>query len=86
MKRDEVKIKNELNALQNMANSIGIGAEVKEIFSNDQRKPSKYVLTLLGTIISPSLDYNTLNHFILGYANGFKYAAKQAKETAPHKR
>ena len=86
MKRDENKIKNEIQALQNAANCSVPCAEVKEVFNNDLRKPSKYVLSRLGTAISPPLDYLTLNAFILGYGRGFDYAEKQEKETAPHKR
>jgi hypothetical protein len=81
-----VKRNEEIKALQNAADCSVPFAEVKEILNNDQRKVSKYALVRLGTIISPPLDYLTLNAFILGYGRGYEYAEEQAKEVAPHQR
>lgn len=55
----------ELTALQNAADNIG--ATVHEKYQEDKRKTlKKYFLTTDGTSISPVLDYEQLNCFILG--------------------
>jgi len=51
-------------ALQNFADNFGL--EVNDYLSNDRRKKQKYFLTKNGTSISPKLDYNGINHFLLG--------------------
>lgn len=58
----------EIQALQNSADYLNIGAlKVIEWYSNDKRKTNKkYYLTLEGTTISPVLDYEQMNHFLLG--------------------
>lgn len=59
----------ELQALQNMVNSANVeGMRILEHYEQDKRKTGKkYYLTIKGTTASPTLDYNTMNHFILGY-------------------
>jgi hypothetical protein len=59
----------ELQALQNAANSVKLpGLGVKEKFTDDKRRTVRYFfLTLNGTSISPVLDYDNMNHFILGF-------------------
>jgi len=59
----------ELQALQNASNSVKLpGLEVKEKFTDDKRRTVRYFfLTLNGNSISPVLDYDNMNHFILGF-------------------
>jgi hypothetical protein len=57
---------NELEALQNAANRCGL--VVHEWYHNDKRKKIKhYFATKDGISISPSLGYEQLNFFLLGY-------------------
>lgn len=57
----------ELQALQNAANKIP-GLVVYEFINPDKRvKTKKYYCLLFGTHISPTVDYDRLNHFILGF-------------------
>ncbi len=56
----------QLKALQNACSSI-YGLTVKENFEDDRRKTIKrFFVTLNGVRISPALDFENLNHFILG--------------------
>ena len=55
----------EIQALQNAADHVGLIVHAQ--YSEDRRKKQRYFCTLKGTSISPKLDYNDLNHFILGY-------------------
>lgn len=59
---------NELQAIINHVNSLNIkGLTVKIWQENDKRKTSKKYLALLnGTSISPTLDYENMNVFLLG--------------------
>jgi hypothetical protein len=59
---------NELQALQNAANSLNIeGLTIHERQPNDKRKTvKKYFLQHGSRTISPNLDYIQMNHFILG--------------------
>lgn len=55
----------ELQALQNSADWLNI--IVKEWHTQDKRKTyKKYFLVNDGVTISPVLDYDQLNHFLLG--------------------
>ena len=67
--QNSIKMK-EIEALQNAANNTGAaGLEVKQKIHTDKRyKTRAYFLTLNGTCISPVLDYDRLNHFILGFS------------------
>ena len=57
---------NELEALQNAADKCGL--VVHEWHHLDRRKKIKhYFATKDGISISPSLDYEQLNFFLLGY-------------------
>jgi len=60
----------EIQALQNAVFNTGTaGLEVKQKIIPDKRvKTGAYYLTLNGTCISPVLDYENLNHFILGFS------------------
>ncbi len=62
------EINNELETLQNAANSTKIETlKVVEYFQNDKRKTGKkYFLQNSYTTISPVLSYTEMNHFILG--------------------
>lgn len=66
----------ELEALQNAANVIGL--QVKEYIQNDKRKSIKkyFLLNDIGTV-SPVLDYENMNHFILGWINCKKFSNPQ---------
>jgi hypothetical protein len=59
-----------LLALHNAANSVGlIGLKVHEKFNEDKRRSiKKYFLTHCGMTISPVLNYDNMNHFILGFS------------------
>jgi hypothetical protein len=60
----------ELEALQNACDN---GLVVREYFTHDKRKTIKmYYATLNGNSISPVLDYENLNHFILGFNKAVK--------------
>jgi hypothetical protein len=57
---------NELQSLQNAADTIGL--TVHESINQDKRKTvKKYFLQKENTTHSPVLPYKELNHFILGY-------------------
>jgi hypothetical protein len=64
----------ELDALQNAVNSIGNPHfYVLEAFCNDKRKTVKtYFLQFKNITLSPKLDYENMNHFILGVKKGFE--------------
>lgn len=64
----------EISALENAVRSVGInGLAVHEKYQEDKRKTAKmYFLTYNGTSISPVLDYENMNHFILGLSRGLK--------------
>jgi hypothetical protein len=52
--------------LQNAANICGL--IISEWHYEDKRKASKFVARLPnGIVVSPTLDYNSLNHFLLGF-------------------
>lgn len=61
-------INTELQSLQNAIRSLNhSGTVVREYFYNDKRKTvKKYFISYRGETISPVLDYDKLNHFILG--------------------
>jgi len=63
--------KNELTALQNFADNFDL--KVKLFFEQDKRKKTKFVLTSQDTFISPKLNYDKMNHFLLGILNCKKY-------------
>jgi hypothetical protein len=55
----------ELTALQNFANNFK-DLKVKLFFMEDQRKKTKFILTKNDTSISPPLNYDNMNNFLLG--------------------
>jgi len=62
---------NELQALQSAADKCGL--VIYEWHHLDRRKKIKhYYATKDGISISPSLDYEQLNHFLLGYIKATK--------------
>ena len=71
------KIMTELQALENAVKSVGLnGLQVHEYMQTDKRKTTKlYFLTHLGSAISPRLDYENMNHFILGFGRGLKISS-----------
>lgn len=64
---------NEIQALQNAADDLGI--IIHEQPQEDKRRSiKKYFATLNGVGISPSaIDYDQMNHFLLGWRNAVKY-------------
>ena len=65
----------EHEALQNAANDLELF--VHEKHTQDKRKTVKmFFLTQNGTTVSPTLDYENMNHFILGWRNSIKYSNK----------
>ena len=58
----------QLEALNNAVVSMNLeGLEVRQYIQHDNRKKiGKFFLRLNGTSISPILNYNEMNHFILG--------------------
>jgi len=64
----------QLEALQNAAISVKLdGLVINEKTYHDRRvKTQKFYLTLNGTSISPVLNYDNMNHFILGFSKANK--------------
>ena len=61
----------ELESLQNFGDKLGM--VIHEQFKEDKRKTIKtYFATLNNISISPMLDYEQLNHFLLGWYNSLK--------------
>jgi len=62
----------EIQALENAVNSVKIdGLKVRQWYFEDKRKTTKmYFLALNGASISPKLNYENMNHFILGFSKG----------------
>lgn len=65
MEKQEIKTQNEQQALQNAANSIGGVINIR--IHEDRRIKHKYYLTIDGTCVGPNLNYENMNHFLLGY-------------------
>lgn len=63
-----------LEALTNAVKSTDVaGLKVYENYSEDKRKTvKKFFLTLNGISISPILNYDNMNHFILGFSKAKK--------------
>ena len=61
----ETKQQREVEALSNFANKFNM--DVRVWFVTDKRKNNLYYLVLDGVLISPNLDYNSMNHFLLGW-------------------
>ena len=71
----------ELEALQNAANEIGL--TVYEKFTQDKRQTVKRYFAQRGKeTVSPVLDYEQLNHFLLGWIK----ATLKANYSTPKKR
>lgn len=63
----------ELEALQNAANGISSEAIIHEYQTQDKRKTVKlYFLQFNGITSSPCLDYDNMNHFLLGFLKAKK--------------
>ena len=58
----------QLEALNNAVVSMNLeGLEVRQYIQHDNRKKiGKFFLRLNGNSISPTLNYDNMNHFILG--------------------
>ena len=75
----------EIEALQNAANSCNIEAlKVNTKYFEDKRKSiQKYFLTINGVSISPILDYEQMNHFILGFSKAMKFNLEPIQTKTP---
>lgn len=61
----------EIQALQNFGDNLNI--KIQEYNDMDKRKTiKKYVALISGTSISPQLDYEQMNYFLLGYSKALK--------------
>ena len=66
----------ELEALTNATH--GTGLTVHEKYSPDKRRRTKlYYVTRNETCISPVIDYDQMNHFILGYRKALQLITGQ---------
>ena len=59
----------ELTALQNSVKYFEIDAVIKLFFEQDKRKKPRFVLSKNDTFVSPPLNYNNMNIFLLGIMN-----------------
>ena len=75
----------QLEALHNAVRSTAVmGLKVYEKYSEDKRKTvKKYFLELGNETISPTLNYDNMNHFIWGYSKGIKSNMKQSQDVLP---
>ena len=66
---------NELEALQNALNCIQApNLSIHEYWESDKRKTiKKYFVQKGAETISPKLEYNTMNHFLLGMIKAQKH-------------
>jgi hypothetical protein len=61
----------EIQALQNFGDNLNI--EIREMMAEDKRKTiKKYIAVLKNASISPQLNYEQMNHFLLGYSRALK--------------
>lgn len=65
----------EIEALQNHVNSINfLGLFIYEKLQDDKRRTTKkYFLQIGKESISPVLDYENMNHFLLGFKKALKH-------------
>ena len=62
----------EISYLQNAANDLNL--EIVEKYNQDKRrKVKKYFATRNGWSVSPALDYENLNNFLLGWRSAIRY-------------
>lgn len=61
----------ELIAIENFANKFDL--KVKLFLEQDKRKKTKFILRYRDTSVSPPLNYNEMNHFLLGIDSCKKY-------------
>lgn len=71
----------EIQSLQNALNSTEIqGLTIHEkIHEDKRRKVKKYFIQLNGTTYSPVLDYQNMNHFILGFLKALRHTYELQK-------
>lgn len=74
-----------LEALQNAVNSQKVdGLNIQPYTENDKRKKEAcFVLSLNGSCISPVLNYDNMNHFILGFGKSLKISREKEAEKLP---
>jgi hypothetical protein len=66
----------EKQALQNALTSFKINLDLHVKNFEDKRKAKKFFLQDGPKSVSPVLDYNQMNHFILGISEGMKIKEK----------
>jgi hypothetical protein len=67
----------EIQALQNAANDLNL--TIYEKPTQDKRKTVKMYFANRGNeTVSPNLDYENLNHFLLGWRNCVRYDINKA--------
>lgn len=68
----------EINGLQNFVNNIGLdGLSIHEKPTQDKRRTVKYYFLQIGNnTVSPCLDYENMNHFLLGFSKAAKMFSK----------
>mgnify|MGYP000580850342 CR=1 FL=1 len=63
----------ELTSLSNFTDTLNrnfdMNLKIKLWFSQDKRKKTKFVLTKNDFFMSPKLNYDKMNHFLLGINN-----------------
>ena len=77
MKNKKLTEEQQKEALQNFANNFGMKVHVK--WNEDKRRKTTFFLEEGNETISPCLDYNGLNCFMLGYLR----CSKQLVATLP---
>lgn len=66
----------EIQSLQNSANNLGIVIHEKQ-YEDKRQKIKMYFATINGTTTSPVLDYENMNHFLLGWGKCLKHLNNQ---------
>lgn len=62
----------EIESLQNAANDLGIVIHQKQ-YEDKRQKIKKYFAQMGVKTVSPVLDYENMNHFLLGWRNCLKH-------------
>jgi hypothetical protein len=68
----------ELEALQNAANLSGLTIHQKPFFEDKRKTVKKYFAQRGTNTVSPILDFENLNHFLLGWNNAAKHLQKNS--------
>jgi hypothetical protein len=66
----------EIQSLQNAANNLGIVIHQKQ-YEDKRQKIKKYFAQIGVATVSPVLDYENMNHFLLGWHKCLKHLNNQ---------